>query len=88
MVLCVCTSWTSYNNEKFAKVFLTIVFFFKILATSQGRKTIETMQLWIPELATPEAVNEIEGKLALEMEGVIVLPGVCDMKGWINLIHY
>ncbi|KAI8636058.1 HAD-like domain-containing protein [Parasitella parasitica] len=51
----------------------------KILETSHGRRTIETLQCWIPELATIEHVNELEGKLALEKEGVIVLPGVMDL---------
>ncbi|CEP19221.1 hypothetical protein [Parasitella parasitica] len=51
----------------------------KILETSHGRRTIETLQRWVPELATIEHVNELEGKLALEKDGVIVLPGVMNL---------
>lgn len=51
----------------------------KILETSHGRRTIETLQRWVPELATKEYVNDLEGRLALEKEGVVVLPGVMDL---------
>ncbi|KAK4521544.1 uncharacterized protein ATC70_012160 [Mucor velutinosus] len=51
----------------------------KILETSHGRRTIETLQRWVPKLATKEYVNELEGRLALEKEGVVVLPGVMDL---------
>ncbi|KAI8982608.1 HAD-superfamily hydrolase subfamily IA, variant 3 [Pilobolus umbonatus] len=51
----------------------------EILKTSHGRRTIETLALWIPELATPQKVLELETKLSDEMEGVIVLPGVIDL---------
>ncbi|KAL9553253.1 hypothetical protein MBANPS3_003362 [Mucor bainieri] len=51
----------------------------QILETSHGRRTIETLQRWVPELATKEYVNELEGRLALEKEGVVVLPGVMDL---------
>lgn len=37
------------------------------------------MQRWVPELATTEYVNELEGRLALQKEGVVVLPGVMDL---------
>ncbi|KAF1799902.1 HAD-like domain-containing protein [Mucor lusitanicus] len=51
----------------------------QILETSHGRRTIETLQRWVPELATKEYVNDLEGRLALEKEGVVVLPGVMDL---------
>ncbi|GAN02034.1 HAD family hydrolase [Mucor ambiguus] len=51
----------------------------QILETSHGRRTIETLQRWVPELATMEYVNDLEGRLALEKEGVVVLPGVMDL---------
>ncbi|RCI03337.1 hypothetical protein CU098_010403 [Rhizopus stolonifer] len=56
----------------------------QILATSHGRRTIETLERWIPELATPEHVNELEGKLAMEKEGVTILPGVLDLLNSID----
>ncbi|CAO3649598.1 unnamed protein product [Mucor fragilis] len=51
----------------------------QILETSHGRRTIETLQRWVPELATTEYVNELEGRLSLQQEGVVVLPGVMDL---------
>ncbi|EPB82626.1 hypothetical protein HMPREF1544_10611 [Mucor circinelloides 1006PhL] len=51
----------------------------QILETSHGRRTIETLQRWVPHLATMEHVNELEGRLCLEKEGVTVLPGVMDL---------
>ncbi|KAI9477830.1 MAG: putative glycerol-3-phosphate phosphatase [Benjaminiella poitrasii] len=51
----------------------------QILASSHGRRTIETIQRWVPNLATLEYVMEFEGKLAKETEGVIILPGVMDI---------
>ncbi|KAG0749810.1 hypothetical protein G6F57_003740 [Rhizopus arrhizus] len=51
----------------------------QILETSHGRRTIETLERWMPHLATIEHVIELERKLALEKEGVTVLPGVLDL---------
>ncbi|KAG2196192.1 hypothetical protein INT47_004718 [Mucor saturninus] len=51
----------------------------QILATSHGRRTIETLERWTPELATVDYVNKFEGGLAKETEGVTVLPGVLDL---------
>ncbi|ORX50908.1 HAD-superfamily hydrolase subfamily IA, variant 3 [Hesseltinella vesiculosa] len=59
----------------------------KILATSHGRRTIETVAEWVPEKATQENVDRMERLLADEDEGVTgktgrqhgkkqVLPGV------------
>ncbi|GAA5807205.1 hypothetical protein MFLAVUS_000560 [Mucor flavus] len=51
----------------------------QILATSHGRRTIETLERWIPVLATKEYVNDLEARLCVIMEGVSVLPGVVDL---------
>lgn len=59
--------------------FFTVLSFLQILATSHGRRTIETLERWTPELATVEYVNKFEGDLAKETEGVTVLPGVIDL---------
>ncbi|KAI8890709.1 HAD-like protein [Backusella circina FSU 941] len=56
----------------------------KILESSHGRRTIETLQKWIPEKATPEYVNELEIGLAAKEEGVTILPGVLDMLSHID----
>ncbi|KAG1472692.1 hypothetical protein G6F56_001390 [Rhizopus delemar] len=51
----------------------------EILETSHGRRTIETLERWLPHMATTEKVIELEAGLAQEMEGVIVLPGVQEV---------
>ncbi|ORX82120.1 HAD-like protein [Basidiobolus meristosporus CBS 931.73] len=51
----------------------------KILETSHGRRTIETIGMWVPEKATPEIANEYERKLCLETDGLVVLPGVKEL---------
>ncbi|CAO3676961.1 unnamed protein product [Rhizopus stolonifer] len=51
----------------------------EILETSHGRRTIETLERWMPHMATTEKVIELEAGLAQEMEGVIVLPGVLEV---------
>ncbi|KAI9279293.1 HAD-like domain-containing protein [Sporodiniella umbellata] len=51
----------------------------KILETSHGRRTIETLERWIPSLATKEKVMELESRLSLEKDGVTVLPGVREI---------
>ncbi|KAI9272975.1 HAD-like domain-containing protein [Phascolomyces articulosus] len=48
----------------------------KILSTSHGRRTIETIAEWVPHKATLEYAEEFEGKLAQNTEGLSVLPGV------------
>jgi glycerol 3-phosphatase-1/sugar-phosphatase len=64
--------------------FFTYRFIKKILESSHGRRTIETLQKWIPEKATPEYVNELEAGLASKKEGVTILPGVLDMLSKID----
>jgi glycerol 3-phosphatase-1/sugar-phosphatase len=54
------------------------------LESSHGRRTIETLQKWIPEKATPEYVNELEDGLSSKKEGVTILPGVLDMLSKID----
>ncbi|CAO0795230.1 unnamed protein product [Mucor circinelloides] len=51
----------------------------KILATSHGVRTIETMAKWTPHKATPEHADDFERKLAEESEGVSVLPGISTL---------
>ncbi|KAG2220977.1 hypothetical protein INT45_006510 [Circinella minor] len=51
----------------------------KILATSHGRRTIETIAEWVPHKATIEYAEEFEGKLAQNTEGLSVLPGVTTL---------
>ncbi|KAL0078036.1 HAD-like domain-containing protein [Phycomyces blakesleeanus] len=51
----------------------------KILAMSHGRRTIETISAWVPEKATNEMVDYYERKLAMETEGVSILPGVEEL---------
>ncbi|KAI8388035.1 2-deoxyglucose-6-phosphate phosphatase [Radiomyces spectabilis] len=51
----------------------------KILESSHGRRTIETIARWVPELATPEVVAEMERKVADQTEGVSILPGVRNL---------
>ncbi|KAK4515749.1 uncharacterized protein ATC70_010702 [Mucor velutinosus] len=51
----------------------------KILATSHGVRTIETMAKWTPDKATPEHAHDFERKLAEESEGVSVLPGISTL---------
>ncbi|ORE01753.1 HAD-like protein [Rhizopus microsporus var. microsporus] len=51
----------------------------QILATSHGRRTIETLERWMPHLATNEYVIELETKLAQQKEGVSILPGVLNL---------
>ncbi|KAI9484811.1 HAD-superfamily hydrolase subfamily IA, variant 3 [Zychaea mexicana] len=48
----------------------------KILASSHGRRTIETIAAWVPHKATLEVAEEYERKLAQKTEGLSVLPGV------------
>ncbi|KAI8140996.1 HAD-superfamily hydrolase subfamily IA, variant 3 [Fennellomyces sp. T-0311] len=48
----------------------------KILASSHGRRTIETIAEWVPHKATLEVAEEYERKLAAKTEGLSVLPGV------------
>ncbi|KAI9030130.1 HAD-like domain-containing protein [Phycomyces nitens] len=60
----------------------------KILAMSHGRRTIETLQAWVPEEATPEMVEYYERKLAMETEGVSILPGVEDLLRKIPVGRY
>ncbi|KAI8089366.1 HAD-like domain-containing protein [Halteromyces radiatus] len=48
----------------------------KILATSHGRRSIETIAEWVPSKATQEHVDYYERRLADETDGVKVLPGV------------
>ncbi|KAI8969026.1 HAD-like domain-containing protein [Mycotypha africana] len=48
----------------------------KILASSHGVRTIETIAKWVPEKATPEHVADLEKQLAAETEGISVLPGI------------
>ncbi|KAI8967260.1 HAD-like domain-containing protein [Mycotypha africana] len=57
----------------------------QILATSHGRRTIETLQRWVPEIATVEYVNQFEAELAQNMEGVMILPGVRELVGSIDV---
>lgn len=64
--------WTDFANQYNLDVE-------KILETSHGRRTIETLQRWKPEIATVEYVNDLEGRLAKEMDGVIILPGVREL---------
>jgi beta-phosphoglucomutase-like phosphatase (HAD superfamily) len=51
----------------------------KILETSHGVRTIETMAKWTPEKATSEHANEFERKMAEESEGVSLLPGISTL---------
>ncbi|KAG2207634.1 hypothetical protein INT46_003520 [Mucor plumbeus] len=51
----------------------------KILASSHGVRTIETMARWTPDRATPEYADDFERKLAEESEGVSVLPGISTL---------
>lgn len=51
----------------------------KILASSHGVRTIETMARWTPDRATPEHADDFERKLAEESEGVSVLPGISTL---------
>ncbi|KAI8075157.1 HAD-like domain-containing protein [Gongronella butleri] len=51
----------------------------KILASSHGQRTIDTIAKWVPEKATQEHVDYYERKLAMEPEGVTVLPGVARL---------
>ncbi|ORZ18741.1 HAD-superfamily hydrolase subfamily IA, variant 3 [Absidia repens] len=57
----------------------------KILATSHGRRTIETIAEWVPEKATQEYVDEMEKNLAEETDGLKVLPGVMALLDCIPL---
>ncbi|SAL95790.1 hypothetical protein [Absidia glauca] len=57
----------------------------KILATSHGRRTIETLGEWVPEKATPEIVDFYEQRLADETDGLTVLPGVMALLDSIPL---
>ncbi|ORY94055.1 putative haloacid dehalogenase-like hydrolase [Syncephalastrum racemosum] len=47
----------------------------KILATSHGRRSIDTIAEWVPHKATIEYATECERKLADNSEGVSLLPG-------------
>ncbi|KAI9309476.1 HAD hydrolase, family IA, variant 3 [Cunninghamella echinulata] len=51
----------------------------KILETSHGKRTIETIAQWKPELATLEQVNFYEQRLADETDGLTILPGVTEL---------
>ncbi|KAI7881833.1 HAD-like protein [Lichtheimia hyalospora FSU 10163] len=51
----------------------------KILATSHGRRTIETLQTWIPDKATMEMADDMERKLTAKTDGVSILPGVAAL---------
>ncbi|KAF7732150.1 hypothetical protein EC973_006405 [Apophysomyces ossiformis] len=51
----------------------------KILATSHGRRTIETLELWTPHLAKQEIAEGFERELAKQSDGLSVLPGVRAM---------
>ncbi|KAI7901918.1 HAD-superfamily hydrolase subfamily IA, variant 3 [Cokeromyces recurvatus] len=51
----------------------------KILATSHGVRTIETMTKWTPHKATLEHALDFERKLAEESEGVTIMPGVSTL---------
>ncbi|KAI8377249.1 HAD-like domain-containing protein [Blakeslea trispora] len=56
----------------------------QILATSHGRRTIETLERWMPHLATQDYVVAFEDKMAMEREGVSLLPGVMNLLSQIN----
>ncbi|OBZ81711.1 Sugar phosphatase YfbT [Choanephora cucurbitarum] len=56
----------------------------QVLATSHGRRTIETLERWMPHLATVEHVMALEEKLASDKEGVVLLPGVMDLLNKID----
>ena len=49
------------------------------MATSHGRRTIETIAEWVPHKATIEYAEEFEGRLAQSTEGLSVLPGVTTL---------
>ncbi|CAO3639555.1 unnamed protein product [Cunninghamella blakesleeana] len=51
----------------------------KILETSHGVRSIETVAKWKPELATEEYVTSMEAKLASETDGLTILPGVTKL---------
>ncbi|ORZ18490.1 phosphatase YfbT [Absidia repens] len=51
----------------------------KILATSHGRRSIETIAEWVPEKATKEYVDYYEKRLTDQTDGLTVLPGVVDL---------
>ncbi|KAI8052594.1 HAD-superfamily hydrolase subfamily IA, variant 3 [Gilbertella persicaria] len=51
----------------------------KILATSHGVRTIETMAKWTPHRATEEHAQDFERKLAEDSDGVSLLPGVSTL---------
>ncbi|CAO3639559.1 unnamed protein product [Cunninghamella blakesleeana] len=57
----------------------------KILETSHGRRTIETIAQWKPELATEEYVDFLEKRLAEETDGLLILPGVPELLKQIPL---
>ncbi|OBZ82989.1 Sugar phosphatase YfbT [Choanephora cucurbitarum] len=60
----------------------------KILATSHGVRTIETMARWTPHKATEDHVRDFEKRLAEDSEGVSVLPGVASLIDKIPLGHW
>ncbi|KAI8637066.1 HAD-like domain-containing protein [Parasitella parasitica] len=51
----------------------------KIIATSHGVRTIETMAKWTPDKATPAHADDFERKLAEKSEGVTLLPGISTL---------
>ncbi|KAI8085559.1 HAD-superfamily hydrolase subfamily IA, variant 3, partial [Thamnidium elegans] len=51
----------------------------KILETSHGVRTIETISKWAPHKATPDYITEFEKNLADEWEGVSILPGITTL---------
>ncbi|KAI8386938.1 HAD-superfamily hydrolase subfamily IA, variant 3 [Blakeslea trispora] len=60
----------------------------KILATSHGVRTIETMTRWTPHKATEDHARDFEKRLAEDSEGVSVLPGVATLIDKIPLGHW
>ncbi|KAI7870238.1 HAD-like domain-containing protein [Spinellus fusiger] len=51
----------------------------KILATSHGRRTIETIEQWAPSMDVAATADQFERTLASKKEGVSILPGVCAL---------
>ncbi|RUP24078.1 putative glycerol-1-phosphatase [Jimgerdemannia flammicorona] len=47
-----------------------------ILATSHGRRTIDTIREHVPHIATEELVDKYEQAMARQKDGVALLPGV------------
>ncbi|KAG0173885.1 hypothetical protein DFQ30_006716 [Apophysomyces sp. BC1015] len=60
----------------------------KILATSHGRRTIETMEQWVPHQATAERAAAFERTLAQQSDGLSILPGVLALLEKIPVDRY